>query len=99
MKLLNEKSDKGIALVDAHFEAKTLDLEVGMLAVLPLDSESQHRGFKPIREVPEGRVFEATAPGVGQVVSVARSWGAFVRITRQRYVGLAAYRHLEADDE
>ncbi len=49
----------------------------------------------PERDLPSGRLFRAMRPGITRVVIPGTSWATYVRIAKQRYVGLAKYRHLE----
>lgn len=88
-----------LLVIDDDYECKTADMEVGNLISLPLDVEITGSLLTPIRMHAAGQLFEATKPGICRVTSLKREWAAFVRVCRRSYVGLAAYRHLENEDE
>lgn len=96
--LLGVETAQAIVVVDQQFEAKTLDLEVGMLVLLPSDVDVSG-GLERIRAIGDRNLFEATSPGIGRLCSASRQWSVFARVARDRYVGLATYRHLEESDE
>lgn len=88
-----------LLLVDEHYSCKTADLEVGNLINLPNDVELSGTLLTFVRSHSSGQLFQAIGPGICRANSQARRWSAFIRISRKSYVGLAAYRHLEEEDE
>ncbi len=95
--VLGRDGAEPLHLVDVQFEAETIDAEVGDLVLLPADSEAGPL-LRHIESIPAGNLFVAREPGIVRVWSVPRDWSAFVRVSRPKYVGLAAYRHMEDQD-
>lgn len=93
-------SSGGLVVIDAMFEAQTIDVEVGFQLLLPSDVTFQGSCLGNVQALDSGEwLVEAVRPGIGRLVSGSRSWSAFVRVMNQRYIGLAQYRHLEPADE
>ena len=70
-------------------------MEQGALVLLPAAVVVDTAMLMPERDLPSGRLFRAMRPGITRVVIPGTSWATYVRIAKQRYVGLAKYRHLE----
>jgi Zn-dependent peptidase ImmA (M78 family) len=96
--VLGTRDSGPFAIIDRHCLAATVDLEVGTVISLPSDVQVQSRLLR-LGEGPEGILYRACSAGIERIVAAERDWSAFVRISRRGYVGLAAYRHLEDDDE
>ena len=82
-------------VADQHWHSPTLDMEQGALVLLPAAVVVDTAMLMPERDLPSGRLFRAMRPGITRVVIPGTSWATYVRIAKQRYVGLAKYRHLE----
>lgn len=93
--LLGEATPEPLIVADQHWNSSTLDMEQGALALLPATVVVDTAMLMPERDLPSGRLFRAMQPGITRVVVPGTSWATYVRIARQKYVGLAKYRHLE----
>jgi hypothetical protein len=86
---------EALVVVDDYWTAPTIDLEVGMLLHLPPETVSMEHTLMRVRDTPSGILFQAAHAGIGRVARPDTKWAAFVRVSRNQYVGLARYRHLE----
>ena len=96
-RLIGDADAEALVLVDTQWVARAIDAEVKTTILLPHDARAEAAMLAPAGACDAGLLFTATSPGIGRV-----EWGdgqsAFVRVSRQNYVGLARYRHLEDDD-
>lgn len=97
--LLGMEVPEPLIYMDRFFNASTLDTEVGTLLLLPHNVIVDVKMLKPEIELPSGRLFRAIKTGIAHVKIPEGQWATFIRIARHQYVGLAKYRHLEAEDE
>lgn len=97
-RILGFAAKEPLAIADCHYEAGTLDVEVGAFVLLPLGTVSESDRIEPLLDVPTGRVFRALRPGLARASIPGESWGIIVRVSRFQYAGLAQYRHLEEID-
>lgn len=93
--ILGEATLEALVVADQHWNSPTLDMEQGALVLLPAAVVVDTAMLMPERDLPSGRLFRAMRPGITRVVIPGTSWATYVRIAKQRYVGLAKYRHLE----
>jgi Zn-dependent peptidase ImmA (M78 family) len=82
-------------LIDFHSQLKTIDLEEGNYIILPKNARIEGDHLNEYRKTSLGTGYIAVKPVIVRVSSSDRSVDSFVRIQRQRYIGLAEYRHLE----
>lgn len=97
--ILAQSSERPLACVDEHWDAPALDVEVGATVLLPVDTSVPVGTLVEIGERPGSRLFEATAPGVVRLGRIRARKTLDVRISPARFVGLAEFRHLEADPD
>lgn len=98
LELLGRSSDTPLVLADAHWNAKTLDLEVGSSLLLPNDFSVEEGVVEKVAEVGLHVRYRAVATGVRRAYG-PNGWATFIRVCREKYVGMAAYRHLEDNDD
>ena len=84
---------------DCHRVATTLDAEVPMLVLLPPGTQTVGSCLAHERDLPNGRLFRASRPGIVQASAYDGRWTTFVRVASEAYVGLARYRHLKDDPD
>ena len=70
-----------------------------MLLLLPLGSQIEGESLVHERDLVNGSLFRAVRPGVVQARTAMDNWAVFIRVAPESYVGLAQYRHLEADTD
>ena len=97
---LGTESAAPLIVVDRHWLLPTLDAEVDTQLLLPNGTEVESDGLVWRADLPGGRLFQASRPGIFRVQCANLDWTAFARISRYQYVGFSQYRHLEdADDD
>lgn len=99
--ILGSLTPEPLIVADRHRAAPTLDAEVRTLLLLPPGTEvAWDGGLVFERDLPTGRLFRATKPGIFRATN-NDDWAIFVRVAPIQknephgYVGLAQYRHLE----
>lgn len=96
-KLLGDDSAKPLVLVDEHWTARAIDAEVGTTVLLPRGTTVEGDLLSREGQCDAGIVYTAARPGIGRVHTGAGQ-PLFIRVSRESYIGLARYRHLEDDD-
>ncbi len=97
--LLGWQTPQTVAVVDAHWTGRAVDVEVGDLILVQGGAQSEGACIERSSGVEHGRLFQAARPGLGRL-EAGTTWSAFVRVSRRDYVGRALYRHWEeAGDE
>ena len=103
MNILGALTLNPLIVADHHRTAPTLDAEVKTLLLLPPGAKVAGGGLAFERDLAAGRLFRAVKPGIFQ--ASAGEWAVFVRVAPVQenepygYIGLARYRHLEADPD
>ena len=92
---LGATSSAPLIVADRHWLLPALDAEVGTHLLLPMGTKAEGDQLAWRADLPAGRLFEVTRPGVTRVQCSDLGWAAFVRASRYQYVGLSQYRHLE----
>ncbi|MCM5679356.1 ImmA/IrrE family metallo-endopeptidase [Schlegelella sp. S2-27] len=96
--LLGKPSDAPLVVADGQWSAKTLDIEVGSHLLLPKTVAVAEGVMEPIAENGSQVLYCAVATGIRRAHG-PNGWATFIRVCRERYVGMAAYRHLEDNDD
>jgi Zn-dependent peptidase ImmA (M78 family) len=78
--------------------AKTLDIEVGAHLLLPKSVTVAEGVVEPIADYGSQVLNRAVATGIRRAHGPS-GWATFIRVCREKYVGMAAYRHLEDNDD
>lgn len=91
--LLGEDTNASLVVAGSNRLNPRIDVEVGSLVLLPREAVVDADKLRPVRQLKNASLFEATKPGIAQIRT--SRWAAFVRIARAEYIGLARYRHLE----
>ncbi len=97
-RLIGDAGADPLVLVDTHWVMRAIDAEMKTTILLPHDARVDASMLAATGECDEGLLFTATSPGIGRVEWGQSGQSAFVRVSRQNYVGLARYRHLEDAD-
>ena len=95
---LGTASSAPLIIVDDHWLLSTLDTEVGSQILLPADTAAEGSVLATEADLPAGRLFRVTKPGIARVHSANAGLAIFVRASRTQYVGLSRFRHLEDVD-
>ncbi len=97
--ILGRRTSEPLLVVDHQWRAPTIDTEVGHLLLLPAGVEASANNLVFEQDMPTGRLFRVTRPGLMRVHNQQSGWAAFVRIMRYEYAGLSRYRHLDDDTD
>lgn len=89
----------GIHVVDLAWTGRAVDAEVGDHLLLPAGAAIEGRCLERLADRADGSLVRAATPGIGRAISADGRWAAYVRVSRQEYVGLAAFRFEEDNDE
>jgi hypothetical protein len=95
--LLGDDEFTGLAIVDAHSEAKSVDLEIGYGLTVPSGTVVEGAALKQLRSAPMFDVYEAVKRGRSTLTVTGRKIEA--RVAPASFVGRANYRFLEDPDE
>jgi len=95
--ILGADRPEPLLYVDAHWVARPIDAEVGTLIVLPTGTAVDGAVLESTGAHARGDIWRAVRTGIGRVTIGTTTL--FVRIAREKFVGLARYRHLEEDDD
>jgi len=87
----------GLAFLDKHFSASTLDVEENYLIVAPKGAVASNECVAHVKDFTFGSVFKVTNRGIAELFVPNSSWTVSIRATQQNFVGLARYRYLEDD--
>lgn len=95
--MLGFESQRPLVVADEHWNASTLDLEVGSNVLLPTKVTVSEGILEARGTYGANTLYEAVRPGIRQAIGPS-PWATFIRVSRNEYIGLAAYRHLEDND-
>ncbi len=95
--ILAASADSDLVVVDEHWDPnRAIDLQVGDFAVLSAGATVE--GAVAAANPEDYRVvIRAVRPGIARAAH--GNWAAFLRVSRRRFVGRAAFRHLEDPDD
>lgn len=97
--ILGRPSEAPLFCVDDHWLAPMLNVEVGATVLLPMDTSVPVGTFREIGQRHGARLFEATRAGIVRLGRIRARKTLEIRISPARFVGLAEFRHLEADPD
>lgn len=92
--LLGWQAPQRVMAVDAHWDGRAVDLEVGDHIYFLGEAQFEGMCIEAFAGLEKGKLFKATRPGIGRL-KADNSWSAFVRVSRREYVGRSLYRHWE----
>lgn len=96
--ILGYEITEDLIIVDSHWGARAIDLQVGDLILLPAGTESEGQCMTFHKSHPQGVIIQAIAPGIGRVFHWNNRWAGYVRVAKRDFVGRACFRHLEDPD-
>ena len=91
-------STSTVWIVDAHWNARPIDMEVGELVQVHVDSEYEGGCLEDAGASRGERLYRACQPGIGKL-SAATGWAGYVRVSKRAFVGRSIFRHLECRGE
>lgn len=98
--ILGRETAAPLVVVDQHWTALTVDVEVGTtVAFVGRQVRTSEGAIDPCGGVAHNIVaYRATTPGVFRVDDATSDWAVFIRASRRAYIGLARYRHLAEEE-
>jgi Zn-dependent peptidase ImmA (M78 family) len=84
-----------VAFLDSKFSAATLDVEENHFVVAPIGALGSSGCIMPLGSTNFGALLKLPKRGIFELFIPATSWTLSIRVTKQNYVGLARFRHLE----
>ena len=87
-----------VTSIDAHWVGRAIDIQAGDFVLLPSGTLSEGKNVHPVRDDAQGVLYSGVTPGIGRFYHPSTKWAAFVRVSRQGYVGRSIFRHLEEPD-
>ena len=97
--ILEEAAPEPLTIVDSQWNSNTLDMEEGASLLLPVGVVVDASILKPQRALSTGRLFRAAKCGITRVAIPGTNWAIYVRVARQKYIGMARFRHLEGSED
>jgi hypothetical protein len=96
--MLGDHAPERLLVIDSHYTLPTVDMEVGTVVILPSGTEAENDNLALIADMPRGRLFRATQPGITRVFSPDGKWALLIRTMWDQYHGLGRYRHFPRED-
>lgn len=81
-------------IIDSAAQVSVIDLEVCNYIIFPLNMTIEGALLRRVSQTSVGEAYRAEQAGIIRVSSADENLNAFVRIQKERYSGLAEYRHL-----
>lgn len=87
-----------LQIIDQQYEMSIVDTEVGTHVILVPGAQVESDSVQFLRNVPCGRLFVTTHPGVFRATG-PDGWAVIIRVSRYQYSGWSQYRHLGEEDD
>lgn len=97
--ILGKEVQEPLVVVDQHWTAPTVDLEVGTFLLVPGSLSADGPVLRHCHSLGGTELFQATAPGLGRLIDKSSGDSRFVRVSRFQFAGLSKFRHLEEDSD
>ncbi len=88
-----------VVLVDEHWHAVPIDLQVGHVAVISTNTQIRGESISKIYESDGITIIIGKSPGISSITNSDLTWSSFVRVSRKDFQGRCIYRHLEEEDD
>ena len=89
-----------VVLLDKHWEAKSVDLCVGDILIVPPETIIEESCMEFVTTGPNGLIYKAIAQGIDRAQNELDNWASYIRVSRLHFEGLVQYRHFpEVDHE
>jgi len=99
IQVLGNSENCHMVLAGSNWRKVSIDLEVGDFAVLPKKAILNGTAAQIVGDCPLGVIAKGVRPGIAQAIMNSSSWAAMLRVSRKKFHGRSAYRHLEDPDE
>jgi Zn-dependent peptidase ImmA (M78 family) len=92
--ILGMAVERNLIVVDQPWSGRAVDGQVGDLVLAPKGTVCDKNLAEPMAGHQKGTLLRVTKPGLARL-SADGDWHAFLRVSRQDYVGRSVFRHLE----
>lgn len=96
--LLGDDITRHLVIVDKFWANVAIDLQIKDFALLPPDIHIEGNSIKIVGDHQNGVVVAGVRPGITRVEVTDGSWAAFIRVSRQGFIGRSIFRHEEDPD-
>ena len=93
--ILGRETQEPLIVMDDHWTAATVDLEVGTFLLAPKGTSVEGLCTRFSANHDAGELFQAVNPGIGRLLERQSGRSRFVRVSRFQFIGLSRFRHLE----
>lgn len=97
--LLQEDTQSPLIVVDEHWSAPTVDLEIDAYLLTPRAFSVEGPTLRHCNTGCSTELFRAVSPGIGRLINHRTGQSRFVRVSSYQFIGLSKYRHLEREAE
>lgn len=94
-RLIGRRCPENLIVADYHWSSRAIDAQVTDIILLPADVRIEGKCVELIERDRTGFFARAITPGIGRVAAESSTWSAYIRVSRQQYVGRASYRFIE----
>jgi hypothetical protein len=98
-RLVGRECRENLIIADDHWCGRAIDVQMTDLILLPPDVRLEGRCVELLEWDEMRTLARAITPGIGRVAANGSSWSAYIRVSRQQFIGLAKYRFLEEVDD
>jgi len=93
--IIGQDPEANLIVADQHWVGRSIDAQVGDTILVPVGSQQGATNIKFNKHNGRGDLYDAIAPGIGQIHHLESGWSAFVRVSKRGYTGRSIFRHLD----
>jgi Zn-dependent peptidase ImmA (M78 family) len=93
--LLGRECRGNLIIADCRLDSRAIDPQVTDLLLLPPNVRLEGRCVTLLEQDGKRTIACAVTPGIGRVAAERSEWSAYIRVSRQQFVGRAQYRFEE----
>jgi Zn-dependent peptidase ImmA (M78 family) len=97
--LLGRECRENLIVADGHWDSRAIDIQETDLILLPPDVCLEGKCVTLLERDAKRTTARAVTPGIGRVAATRSEWSAYIRVSRQQFVGRAQYRFEEEVDD
>jgi Zn-dependent peptidase ImmA (M78 family) len=97
--LLGRTCRGNLVVADHHWDGRAIDVQGEDFILLPPHSQVEGRCVEVIAQDAPRTLAQAVTPGIGRAVAAGVDWAAYLRVSRQQYVGRSKYRFEEEAED
>lgn len=98
-RLIGRECRENLVVADDHWCGRAIDVQMTDLILLPPAVCLEGRRVELLEQDGMRTLARAVTPGIGRVAAKGLGWSAYIRVSRQHFVGRAKYRFVEEVDD